>query len=228
MMLLWPWAKLEWRAVCAERRTYGSGRRSAAALLTPLKVIGWGWFYLSTVLDDFSRYIVAWKLCTTMKAEDVTATLELALDASGLDKALGRLSGAENPYGAQNRSHRDIIATRGVVACAGRFGSAVNCKKRPFFALLDLTLEFRFAEGGQPLPTRRLRFRDAEVGEFWGRRLRLQSRVSIPSPVVALPPFSHFCQHRAGPACGIRRKADRIPIDRGQRSDDRGQPMIAA
>jgi transposase InsO family protein len=25
-------------------------------------VIGWGWFYLSSVLDDFSRYIVAWKL----------------------------------------------------------------------------------------------------------------------------------------------------------------------
>ena len=54
---------------------------------TYLKVIGWGWFYLSTVLDDFSRYIVAWKLCTTMKAEDVTATLEMARDAAGLDKA---------------------------------------------------------------------------------------------------------------------------------------------
>ena len=54
---------------------------------TYLKVIGWGWFYLSTVLDDFSRYIVAWKLCTTMKAADVTATLERALRASGLDKA---------------------------------------------------------------------------------------------------------------------------------------------
>jgi putative transposase len=54
---------------------------------TYLKVIGWGWFYLSAVLDDFSRYIIAWKLCTTMKAEDVTATLEMALDASGLDKA---------------------------------------------------------------------------------------------------------------------------------------------
>jgi putative transposase len=40
---------------------------------TYLKVIGWGWFYLSSVLDDFSRYIIAWKLCTTMKAEDVTA-----------------------------------------------------------------------------------------------------------------------------------------------------------
>ncbi len=48
---------------------------------TYLKVIGWGWFYLSTILDDFSRYIIAWKLCTTMKADDVTATLELALKA---------------------------------------------------------------------------------------------------------------------------------------------------
>src|SRR5580704_11084090 len=37
---------------------------------TYLKVIGWGWFYLSTILDDFSRYIIAWKLCTTMKVED--------------------------------------------------------------------------------------------------------------------------------------------------------------
>jgi putative transposase len=52
---------------------------------TYLKVIGWGWFYLSTVLDDFSRYIVAWKLCTTMKVEDVTGTLNLALTASGCD-----------------------------------------------------------------------------------------------------------------------------------------------
>jgi transposase InsO family protein len=54
---------------------------------THLKVIGSGWFYLSTVLDDFSRYIVAWKLCTTMKPKDVTATLDLAVQASGLDQA---------------------------------------------------------------------------------------------------------------------------------------------
>jgi len=53
---------------------------------TYLKVIGWGWFYLSTVLDDFSRFIIAWKLCTSMKADDVTATLDLALKASGLDR----------------------------------------------------------------------------------------------------------------------------------------------
>jgi putative transposase len=35
---------------------------------TYLRVIGWGCFYLSTVLEDFSRYILAWKLCTTMTA----------------------------------------------------------------------------------------------------------------------------------------------------------------
>ncbi len=54
---------------------------------TYLKVIGWGWFYLSTILDDFSRYIIAWKLCTTMKAGDVTDTLEMALQASGCGQA---------------------------------------------------------------------------------------------------------------------------------------------
>ena len=52
---------------------------------TYLKIVGWGWYYLSTVLDDFSRFIVAWKLCATMRADDVTATLDLALSASGLD-----------------------------------------------------------------------------------------------------------------------------------------------
>jgi RNA-directed DNA polymerase len=52
---------------------------------TYLKITGWGWYYLSTVLDDFSRYIVAWKLCATMCADDVTATLDLALSAAGLD-----------------------------------------------------------------------------------------------------------------------------------------------
>jgi putative transposase len=51
---------------------------------TYFKITGWGWYYLSTVLDDFSRYIVAWRLGPTMCASDVTATLDQALAASGL------------------------------------------------------------------------------------------------------------------------------------------------
>ena len=54
---------------------------------TYFKIIGWGWMYLSTVLDDYSRYIIAWKLCSTMRAQDVTDTLDIALAASGCDQA---------------------------------------------------------------------------------------------------------------------------------------------
>ena len=54
---------------------------------TYLNVIGWGWFYLPTILDDYSRDIIAWKLYTTVKAADVTDTLELALDAPRCNQA---------------------------------------------------------------------------------------------------------------------------------------------
>ncbi len=53
---------------------------------TYFKIIGWGWYYLSTILDDYSRYIIAWKLCTSMKVGDVKDTLDLALQASGYDQ----------------------------------------------------------------------------------------------------------------------------------------------
>ena len=36
---------------------------------TYLKIIGWGWYYLLSVLDDYSRYIIAWRLFTTMSVE---------------------------------------------------------------------------------------------------------------------------------------------------------------
>ena len=53
---------------------------------TYLKVQGWGWYYLSTVLDDYSRYILAWKLCKTMGARDVEDTLEMALAKTDLER----------------------------------------------------------------------------------------------------------------------------------------------
>ena len=51
---------------------------------TYFKIIGWGWYYLSTILDDYSRYIVTWKLCSSMKAEDVAETIDQALAKTDL------------------------------------------------------------------------------------------------------------------------------------------------
>lgn len=53
---------------------------------TYFKIVGWGWYYLSTVLDDYSRYIVHWELCSNMKVDDVTRSIDRALKKAGLNK----------------------------------------------------------------------------------------------------------------------------------------------
>ena len=53
---------------------------------TFFKVKGWGWYYLSTVLDDHSRYIISWKLFSSMTSGDVKETLDMAIAKTGVDK----------------------------------------------------------------------------------------------------------------------------------------------
>ena len=53
---------------------------------TYFRIVGWGWYYLSTVLDDFSRYIIAWKLTTSMMASDVKDTLDEAIKNTGVNR----------------------------------------------------------------------------------------------------------------------------------------------
>ena len=52
---------------------------------TYFKVVDWGWYYLLTVLDDYSRYIVSWKLFTGMASEDVTELLDVAIEKTGVE-----------------------------------------------------------------------------------------------------------------------------------------------
>jgi len=52
---------------------------------TYLRGVGWGWYYLSSVLDDYSRKILAWQLFPTMRAADVTETLDLARAVTAVD-----------------------------------------------------------------------------------------------------------------------------------------------
>ena len=51
---------------------------------TYFKVVHWGWYYLSTVIDDYSRFILAWRLCAGMSAEDVKQTLDEAIQFTGI------------------------------------------------------------------------------------------------------------------------------------------------
>jgi putative transposase len=51
---------------------------------TYLKVVGWGWYYLSTVLDDYSRYVICRKLFTSMSATDVKEILDMAIERTGI------------------------------------------------------------------------------------------------------------------------------------------------
>lgn len=49
------------------------------------KVLGWGWYYLFTILNDYSRFIIAWRLCAGMSASDVSDTLDNALQFRGFN-----------------------------------------------------------------------------------------------------------------------------------------------
>lgn len=51
---------------------------------TYFKIIGWGWYYLSTILDDYSRYIISWELCNNMTSDDAQRSIENALQRTGL------------------------------------------------------------------------------------------------------------------------------------------------
>ena len=51
---------------------------------TYFKVVHWGWYYLATVIDDYSRFILAWRLCTGMSADDVKQTLNDAIAFTGI------------------------------------------------------------------------------------------------------------------------------------------------
>lgn len=51
---------------------------------TYFKVEGWGWYYLSTILDDYSRFIIHHELCKNMKSPDVMRSIDAALKKTGL------------------------------------------------------------------------------------------------------------------------------------------------
>jgi putative transposase len=46
--------------------------------------VSWGYYYLVTVMDDYSRFMLAWKLQRDMRADSFIAVVQLAVDATGM------------------------------------------------------------------------------------------------------------------------------------------------
>ena len=81
------------------------------------RVIGWGYYYLVTVMDDYSRFILAWKLQRDMAADSLIEVLQEAVDATGMDEApvedrTKLLS--DNGPGYVSRAFRDYLHLVGI------------------------------------------------------------------------------------------------------------------
>ena len=90
---------------------------------TYFRILNWGWYYLSTVLDDFSRYIIAWKLSPTMAAPDVMETLDKALSRTGVEGVKVRHRPrllSDNGPAYVSKQLRGDLAERGMTHSRGR------------------------------------------------------------------------------------------------------------
>jgi putative transposase len=81
------------------------------------RVVGWGYYYLVTVMDDYSRFVLAWKLQTDMTADSLIEVVQLAVDATGMTEVpvedRTRLL-SENGSGYVSRAFHDYLHLVGI------------------------------------------------------------------------------------------------------------------
>jgi len=81
------------------------------------RVTGWGYYYMVTVMDDYTRSILAWKLQVDMTADSLIEVVQLAIDATGmtevpLEDRTKLLS--DNGSGYVSRAFRDYLNLVGI------------------------------------------------------------------------------------------------------------------
>ena len=77
-----------------------------------LRVVDWGYYYLVTVMDDYSRYILAWELKRDMTADSLIDVVQQAIDNTGMSKvpAKDRTSLlSDNGSGYMSRAFGDYL-----------------------------------------------------------------------------------------------------------------------
>jgi len=81
------------------------------------RVVGWGYYYLVTVMDDYTRFILAWKLQKDMSANSLIEVVQEAVDATGMTDVpvedRTRLL-SDNGAGYISRSFRDYLNLVGI------------------------------------------------------------------------------------------------------------------
>jgi putative transposase len=87
---------------------------------TYFKILSWGWYYLSTILDEYSRYIVHWELCDTMKAEDVRSTVHNAVKKAGLKNGQRPVLLSDNGSCYVAGELKDYLSTMKIKSIHGR------------------------------------------------------------------------------------------------------------
>ena len=50
------------------------------------RVVGWGYYYLVTVMDDYSRFILAYRLQRDMTSDSFIEVVQDAVDRTGMDQ----------------------------------------------------------------------------------------------------------------------------------------------
>jgi len=81
------------------------------------RVAGWGYYYLVTVMDDYSRFILAWKLQKDMSSDSLIEVIQEAVDATGMtdvpvEDRTNLLS--DNGAGFVSRAFRDYLNLVGI------------------------------------------------------------------------------------------------------------------
>ena len=81
------------------------------------KVIGWGYYYLVTVMDDYSRFILSWKLQPDMTTDSLIEVVQEAVDKTGMTEVpvADRTSLlSDNGSGYVSRGFRDYLHLVGI------------------------------------------------------------------------------------------------------------------